>query len=65
MRYHERCYIIETTRIQEYWKERLKPLVDPTGHLFVCKLDPTHYQGWMTKAFWNWWQPKAKQATTR
>ena len=57
-RYHERCYVVETTSDELKWQARLLPLVQPTGHLFICKLDFTHYEGFMNQAFWDWIRPK-------
>jgi hypothetical protein len=63
-RYHNSpIYVIQTTSDQVKWQERLLPLVHPDGFLFICKLDPTHYQGWMKKTFWDWFEPRAKSTT--
>ena len=60
-RYHDRCYVVETTSNEDKWQERLRPLVHPNGALFICKLDPSHYQGFIRKDFWEWFQPKIKK----
>jgi hypothetical protein len=33
---------------------RLSPFAKPEGSVFVCKLDVTNRQGWMSKQFWEW-----------
>jgi hypothetical protein len=62
VRYYHKCYVIETDQTAEYWFEKLKSLVEPSGHLFICKFDKTHYHGRMEKAFWEWYQAKAPRA---
>lgn len=51
-------YVVYTTSDEEKWQARLLPLVNPNGSLFVCKLDTTHYGGWLTEDFWKWFQGK-------
>jgi hypothetical protein len=58
-RYNERCYVVKTTTDEKEWGERLLPLVDPGGYLFICRFDPAHYHGFMSSKFWEWFQPKA------
>lgn len=57
-RYHDRCYVVQTTSDENKWQTRLLPLVEPGGSLFVCKLEPSHYHGFIRKDFWEWFQPK-------
>lgn len=47
-------WILYTSSDEDKWELRLKPLVDPDGKLFICRLDMRHYNGWMTKDFWDW-----------
>jgi hypothetical protein len=61
-RYYDTCYVLETVKAPRYWKEKLKPLVLPDGYIFICKLDESHFQGWMTPAFWKWYESKATMA---
>ncbi len=63
VRYDEKCYVIQTTETAKKWTDKLLPLVEPDGHLFICKLNATHYYGWMTKVFWDWYQAKAPLAS--
>jgi hypothetical protein len=53
-RISEELWIVYTTSNEEKWYSRLKPFVKSRGHTFVCKLDVSHRQGWMTKGFWKW-----------
>ena len=52
--------LYSTSRIDK-WQERLRPLVDPDGNLFVCRLDITKRNGWMTDEFWNWIKKNQKR----
>lgn len=60
-KYADQCWIVHTTSDPEKWLTRLKPLVEPGGHVFICKLDASIRQGWMAKSFWEWLQPKAEK----
>ena len=55
-RYHNQVCLVKTTSGVEKWKARLKPFVQPGGSLFICKLDPSNYSGWMTSSFWEWFK---------
>jgi len=57
-RYNERCYVVETTSNEDKWQERLLPLVNPGGYLFICKFDSTHYHGFMSPKFWEWFHER-------
>ncbi len=59
-KYGENCWIVKSTSEPDKWQTRLKPLVDPAGTLFICKLDATKRQGWMPKKFWDWLRENAK-----
>lgn len=52
--YDTKNWVVYTTSNQDKWNTRLKPLVDPGGYLFICRLDMTHKHGWMSKRFWEW-----------
>jgi hypothetical protein len=47
-------WIVYTTSDADKWQERLRQLVDPGGHLFICRLDLSNRQGWMVPKFWEW-----------
>jgi hypothetical protein len=53
-KYGNNCWIVKSTSEPSKWQTRLKPLVEPSGTLFICKLDVTQRQGWMPKKFWEW-----------
>ena len=57
-RYTKGVYVVYTTSAQ-LRKARLIDLVKPDGLLFICKLDVTAYNGWMTEAFWEWLRKNA------
>ena len=56
-----RCWIVYTASNARRWYIRLKPLVESGGQLFICKLDISDRQGWMSKRFWDWLQDKQKR----
>jgi hypothetical protein len=60
-RYRDNAYIVYTTSDETKWQERLKPLVDPDGHLLITKLQPSEFNGWMPKKFWEWYKDKLKK----
>ena len=60
-RYRDQCYVVQTTSDEDKWQVRLLPLVEPDGALFICKLDPSHYNGVIRKDFWEWFQPRIKK----
>jgi hypothetical protein len=53
-RYTDTTWVVYTNSNSAKWCERLKELVVPEGTLFVCRLDITERQGWMTTQFWEW-----------
>ncbi|WP_348748395.1 hypothetical protein [Pseudomonas rhodesiae] len=55
-KYADNCWVVFTTSDQDKWYTRLKGFVDPSGYLFICKLEAAESQGWMTTAFWDWYQ---------
>ena len=61
-KYGDNCWIVESTSDVAKWQTRLKPLVDPAGYFFICKIDISVRQGWMSKSFWEWLKGKKKPA---
>lgn len=53
-RYDPKNWVVYTTSNASKWQERLRPFVDPGGHLFIVRLDVSDRQGWMTRKFWDW-----------
>lgn len=47
-------WVLYTTSDEDKWYSRLSPLIKESGRLFICKLDISKRQGWMTKDFWKW-----------
>jgi hypothetical protein len=47
-------WVLYSTSQIDKWQERLRPLVEPDGSLFVCRLDMTSRNGWMSRRFWEW-----------
>lgn len=57
-RYYANSYVVYTTSDADKWQSRLLDIVKPDGSLFICKIDVTKTQGWMTKQFWEWLRKK-------
>ena len=53
-KYSDYCWVVKTTSDAAKWQTRLKPLVEPNGTLLIVKIDPSQYQGWTAKSFWDW-----------
>ena len=53
-RVEETLWILYTTSNAEEWYARLSPVAKESGNLFICKLDTSLRQGWMSKDFWSW-----------
>ena len=53
-RYDPKNWIVYTTSNANKWQLRLRPLADPGGQLFICRLDISDRQGWMNPEFWKW-----------
>ena len=62
-RYYANVYAVYTTSDVDTWMQRLKPLVEPDGSLFICKLDAKSNNGWMTKDFWEWFHKDGRHKT--
>lgn len=53
-RYQTGCYIVISSGDAKALHKALKPIVDPGGKLFICRLDLADRQGWMIDKFWKW-----------
>jgi hypothetical protein len=53
-RIDETFWVLYTTTDAEKWYGRLSEFVKDSGSIFICKLDVTNRQGWMSRDFWNW-----------
>jgi hypothetical protein len=60
-----RYWIVYTTSDSEKWYGRLKKFVTSSGNLFICGLDTTERQGWMSKDFWDWLREREGSRTPR
>lgn len=47
-------WVLYSTSKIDKWQERLRPLVDPKGNLFICKLVISKRKGFMEHEFWEW-----------
>lgn len=57
-RYQDNCWILYTTSTAEKWYARLEELVKPEGSFYICRLDITDDQGFMSSEFWKWLQKR-------
>lgn len=53
-RYDDNLYIVYTTSLVSKWQERLLPLVQSDGRLFICELNISRRNGWFNKDLWAW-----------
>ncbi len=53
-RIDETLWILYTTSEAETWYGRLSEFVKDSGRLFICRLDVTDRQGWISEALWKW-----------
>jgi hypothetical protein len=61
-KYDKSTYILYSSSDITKLTARFKPLVEPTGRLFICELNIGAKNGWMTKDFWEWIRkPRNKQ----
>jgi hypothetical protein len=56
-----KVWVVYTTSDAEKWYGRLKHLVKDEGNVFICKLDISERQGWMSREFWSWFQEMEHQ----
>ena len=63
-KYGENIWILHTTSDDKKLYGRFKELVDPSGYLFICKLDLTHNYGLMSEEFWNWIRKYENKSST-
>lgn len=54
IRYDENCWILYTITPVRYWQARLRHFAEGGGNLFICRLDVSERNGWMSKDFWSW-----------
>ena len=52
--YFSNCWIVKTNSNADKWYERLKPLLGPNDHIFICKIDLSEDQGWLPQWVWDW-----------
>ena len=60
IRYAPGSYVVYTSKTPKDWQARLKPFVDPGGHLFILSIDPDEFTGWMPKSIWTWMKARKK-----
>jgi hypothetical protein len=60
-RLNSRVWIVYTTSDAEKWYGRLKHLVQSDGNVFICRLDISGRQGWMSREFWRWFHETEKK----
>ena len=53
-RYQDGLWIVASVDSAEDISEDLEPYVKPGGHIFVCRLDPSDFNGYMSTEFWDW-----------
>ena len=56
--YADNCWILYTTSNAAKLYERFENLVRPGGNLFICRLDVSDRNGWITKELWGWLNKK-------
>jgi hypothetical protein len=52
--YAPNCWIVRTSGNAARWYRRLKPLLTSSHHIFICKLDLSERQGWLSLSVWDW-----------
>ncbi len=60
-----RYWVVYTTSDAEKWYRRLNKFVVNSGNLFICRLDITERQGWMSSDFWNWFRDTERSEDRR
>ncbi len=58
-------WIVYTTSDSEKWYSRLSRFVANSGKLFICRLDLSERQGWMSREFWDWMREREGSAAAR
>ncbi len=53
-KYDKNNWIVYSTSSMEKLMTRYKPLVEPSGSLFICEINIKNRNGWMNKNFWDW-----------
>jgi hypothetical protein len=53
-KYDKFLWVVYSTSDIKKWMTRLKHLVEPGGNLFICELNISGRNGWMSKDFWAW-----------
>lgn len=53
-RFGRHNWIIITSKSAKDWYERLQPVVDPGGELFISPVDLSKAAGLMSEDFWDW-----------
>lgn len=54
VRYTPNCWIVWTTSSAQKWYDRLKSHLGIEDQVFICKLDLSERQGWLSKSVWKW-----------
>ncbi len=60
-RYADGCYRVYSSHGPALWHLRLKPFVQPGGHVLILNVDPDQYNGWMPRDLWPWLKDKKKK----
>jgi hypothetical protein len=59
-RINTRLWVVYSTSDSEKWYRRLRRFGGEAGSIFICKLDISDRQGWMTQDFWDWFHQHEK-----
>jgi hypothetical protein len=54
IKYGKCNWVVYSNASMDQLMSRFKPLADPHGQLFICELNTTMRNGWMSQSFWNW-----------
>ena len=54
LRYAPNCWILCTGQSPKKWLNHIKPHLKEGERVFVCELNISNRQGWLSKSTWEW-----------
>lgn len=62
IRYAPTCWIVWTSSSPAKWLARLKPVLSPTDHVFIVRIDPSERAGRLPRSMWGWIKERQQEA---
>lgn len=53
-------WFVETLNTPDWWNTQIMKFIDTNDRLFVCRITPNSYQGYLDQEIWDWLNPRVR-----